>query len=153
MTRRGHHLQDERLFDCYLADRHGDAPDPPTAEHLSDCDACAARYADLARVMDTLRNEGQAEADAIWEIYSSAWSKNWGFAPLTQNEFRVLAKDMKAIIVPELALIGEVDGKPVGFALALSIGLPHSAGKSCRSNASAPSTRGSHISMATSTRY
>jgi len=61
----------------------------------------------------------EAEADAIWAIYSSAWSKNWGFAPLTQSEFRALAKDMKAIIVPELALVGEVDGKPVGFALAL----------------------------------
>jgi GNAT superfamily N-acetyltransferase len=61
----------------------------------------------------------QAEADAIWSIYSSAWSRNWGFAPLTREEFRVLAKDMKAILVPEFALVGEVDGRPVGFALAI----------------------------------
>ena len=61
----------------------------------------------------------QDEADVIWGIYSSAWSENWGFAPLTKEEFRVLAKDMKAIIVPELALVGEIGGRPVGFALAI----------------------------------
>jgi GNAT superfamily N-acetyltransferase len=61
----------------------------------------------------------EAEADTIWEIYSAAWSGNWGFAPLTKEEFRVLAKDMKAILVPDFALIGEVNGRPVGFALAI----------------------------------
>ena len=61
----------------------------------------------------------QDEADAIWGIYSSAWSRNWGFAPLTKEEFRVLAADMKMIIKPEFALVGEVGGRPVGFALAL----------------------------------
>jgi GNAT superfamily N-acetyltransferase len=61
----------------------------------------------------------QAEADVIWGIYSSAWSHNWGFAPMTREEFRVLAKDMKAIIVPQLALVGEIGGRTVGFALAI----------------------------------
>jgi GNAT superfamily N-acetyltransferase len=61
----------------------------------------------------------RAEADAIWSIYSSAWSRNWGFAPMTQEEFRLLAKDMKAILKPEFALIGEVNRRPVGFALAI----------------------------------
>jgi GNAT superfamily N-acetyltransferase len=61
----------------------------------------------------------QAEADVIWSIYSSAWSQNWGFAPLSKEEFRTLAKDMKAIIVPQLALVGEVGGRAVGFALAI----------------------------------
>src|SRR5260370_4364323 len=61
----------------------------------------------------------QAEADAIWGIYSSAWSRNWGFAPLTKEEFWLLAKDMKQILAPEFALIGEIEGRPVGFALAI----------------------------------
>ncbi len=47
----------------------------------------------------------QAEADVIWDIYSAAWKKNWGFAPLTKEEFRLLAKDMKQILAPELALV------------------------------------------------
>ena len=40
MIVRAQHLQDERLLDCYYAERRGEAPDPPAAEHLSDCDAC-----------------------------------------------------------------------------------------------------------------
>lgn len=61
----------------------------------------------------------EADVDAIWSIYSAAWSRNWGFAPLTKEEFRVLAKDMKSILAPEFALVGEIDGRPVGFALAI----------------------------------
>jgi len=63
---RAHHLHDERLFDCYLTERGGDAIDPPTAEHLTDCDECSARYAELASFMDTLRRDGETEADAVF---------------------------------------------------------------------------------------
>ena len=63
---RASHLQEERLFDCYLAERGGEPIDPPVAEHLADCDACAARYAELAAFMDGLRRESEAEADAIF---------------------------------------------------------------------------------------
>ena len=64
---KGHaHLIEERLFDCYLAERAGERLDPPAAEHLADCDACAARYRDLTAFMDGLQNEGTADADAIF---------------------------------------------------------------------------------------
>jgi len=54
------------MFDCYFAERAGDALDPPVAEHLADCPPCGARYADLARFMDTLRSEADAETDAVF---------------------------------------------------------------------------------------
>jgi len=60
------HLLEETLFDCYLADRQGERIDPPTAEHLADCPACAARYADLAGFMDDLRSDAVNEADGIF---------------------------------------------------------------------------------------
>jgi anti-sigma factor RsiW len=63
---RAHHLHEERLFDSYLAAQTGDPLDPPVAEHLADCAACGARYTELAAFMDTLRREGDAEADAIF---------------------------------------------------------------------------------------
>ena len=64
MIVRAPHLQDERLYDCYYAARRGDAPDPPTAEHLTDCDACRRRFDELSQFMSALRTEADAELDA-----------------------------------------------------------------------------------------
>lgn len=66
MIGRAHHLHEERLFDCYLAERGGEPIDPPAAEHLADCRECGARYADLARFMDGLRAEADAETDGVF---------------------------------------------------------------------------------------
>jgi anti-sigma factor RsiW len=62
---RARHLREERLFECYLAERSNQV-DPPAAEHLADCPSCAARYADLATFMETLRNEAETDADALF---------------------------------------------------------------------------------------
>jgi GNAT superfamily N-acetyltransferase len=61
----------------------------------------------------------QGEVDKIKQIYNLAWSKNWGFVPMTDEEFNHLAKSLKQVIDPHLVFIAEVDGKPAGFALAL----------------------------------
>jgi hypothetical protein len=63
---RAHHLQDERLFDCYLAVRTGESLDPPVAEHLIDCDECGERYAEITRFMEVLSVEAASEADTIF---------------------------------------------------------------------------------------
>ena len=55
----------------------------------------------------------------IKSVYNSAWLKNWGFIPMTDSEFNHTAKDMKLIVDPDLALIAEYEGKPIGFSLAL----------------------------------
>ncbi len=60
-----------------------------------------------------------AEVEAVWQVYNSAWSRNWGFVPMTKEEFLAQGKEMKQILVPELVLIGEVGDRIVGFALAL----------------------------------
>jgi hypothetical protein len=59
------------------------------------------------------------EIKVVKQVYNNAWSPNWGFVPYTDAEFEHLAKDLKMIVAPELVLIGELDGKPVGFSLAL----------------------------------
>jgi GNAT superfamily N-acetyltransferase len=60
-----------------------------------------------------------AEVTRVWEIYNSAWSVNWGFIPMSREEFVLMGKEMKQILKPELVLLGEVKGRVVGFALAL----------------------------------
>src|SRR6185436_10199339 len=63
---RARHLQDERLFDCYVAERSGEPLDPPSAEHLADCVECGARYGELTQFMDGLRSEAETETDEIF---------------------------------------------------------------------------------------
>lgn len=60
-----------------------------------------------------------SEVDRLNDVYNQAWSKNWGFVPMSREEFRHMAKDMKQIVDPELVFIAEVNGKAVGFSLTL----------------------------------
>jgi hypothetical protein len=57
------------------------------------------------------------EVERCWEIYNSAWEKNWGFVPMTKDEFLHMAKDLKPLLVPQFAFLAEVDGQPAGFML------------------------------------
>jgi hypothetical protein len=59
------------------------------------------------------------ETVKLREVYNSAWDKNSGFVPLTDDEFYYLAKDLKLILDPDFALVAEQNGKIVGFGLAL----------------------------------
>jgi hypothetical protein len=60
------HLKDDQLLECYVAARGGESLDPRAAEHLADCSECDARFDDLAAFMDTLRDEADAETDALF---------------------------------------------------------------------------------------
>ncbi|HSP77889.1 MAG TPA: N-acetyltransferase, partial [Myxococcaceae bacterium] len=60
-----------------------------------------------------------AEVARVKAIYNEAWERNWGFVPMTEGEFDHLAKDLKQMVRPELALLAEVKGEPVAFALTI----------------------------------
>ncbi len=59
------------------------------------------------------------EVKIVRELYTRAWSRNWGEVPMTEEEFDWLAKDLKMVADPRIAVIAELNGKPVGFGLAL----------------------------------
>jgi hypothetical protein len=59
------------------------------------------------------------EVDAMKVIFNSAFIRNWGALPMTDEEITSMAKRLKPLIVPELLMIAEVDGKPAGIFLAL----------------------------------
>ena len=71
------------------------------------------------RIRNIDMKEFQKEIQLIKQIYNSAWSKNWGFVPMTDEEFDHLAKNLKQIVDPHMIFIAEVDGRPAGFSLAL----------------------------------
>jgi GNAT superfamily N-acetyltransferase len=49
------------------------------------------------------------------DVYNSAWEKNWGFIPLTDEELIYLSNNLKPVVVPELTLIAEKNAEPIGF--------------------------------------
>ncbi|MBV9504633.1 MAG: N-acetyltransferase [Acidobacteriia bacterium] len=59
------------------------------------------------------------EVERIWKVYGAAWSRNWGFVPMSREEFFLMGKEMKQILKPDLVLVGEAGNQMVGFALAL----------------------------------
>jgi GNAT superfamily N-acetyltransferase len=61
----------------------------------------------------------EAESEQFVRIYNEAWKDNWGFVPFTQAEFDHLAAEMKPLLRADFTAVAEVDGVPIGFALAL----------------------------------
>lgn len=61
----------------------------------------------------------ESEIKIIREIFNKAWAENWGFIPLTEEEFQAAGKDLKMIVDPAYAHIAEIDGTPVAFSVAI----------------------------------
>ena len=55
----------------------------------------------------------------VREVYNAAWSQNWGFVPMTEEEILHTADDFKKIVDPNVVLFAFVNGKPAGFSLAM----------------------------------
>jgi len=66
MIVRAPHLQDDVLYECYYAERRGEPVDPPSAEHLADCTACARRYAEVGTFLTTLSDDADADISALF---------------------------------------------------------------------------------------
>jgi len=67
------------------------------------------RPVDLSRVSE--------EARVVKQLFDTAWSANWGHVPFSEREWDRLISQIRRIVIPELTLIAEKDGTPVGFTL------------------------------------
>ena len=59
------------------------------------------------------------EVRKFLHIYNESLGGTWGFVPLTSGEIDHMAASLKYLIEPELTLVAEVDGKPVGAVFCL----------------------------------
>ncbi len=71
------------------------------------------------RIRDVDKSKFDEEAAIILDILNDAWSDNWGFVPLTDDEIAYAGKKLKPIIVEDLVKIAEVDGEPVAFMITI----------------------------------
>jgi GNAT superfamily N-acetyltransferase len=59
------------------------------------------------------------EVAKVKVLYNEAWSKNWGFVPMSDSEFNRLADELHDVLDPDLVFVAEKDGKTVGFSITL----------------------------------
>jgi GNAT superfamily N-acetyltransferase len=60
------------------------------------------------------RSRFPQDVEAFLQIYNRSLANTWGFVPMTEAELRHLAGGLKHLMVPELAVAAEVDGRLVG---------------------------------------
>jgi GNAT superfamily N-acetyltransferase len=65
------------------------------------------------------KRDFEVELGRFLEVYNAAWERNWGFVPLTENEVRYFAKELRPLLDENWAMIAERDGEVVGAALTL----------------------------------
>lgn len=65
------------------------------------------------------KKDFQGEIERMFVVYNDAWEKNWGFVPMTREEFHHTAKDLKVILNEKLIVFAEVDGETAGFIVGL----------------------------------
>ncbi len=71
----------------------------------------------VIRSIDT--RDFKNEVRKIREVYNKAWDKNLGFVPMTENEFKVTAKELKMILDPRFGIVAEKKGEIIGFAIGI----------------------------------
>ena len=104
----------DNIKDVYAWKWAGQPPKGSAArivEELRSRPEVTIRRADMSRFDEEVRT--------ILDLYNDAWSENWGYVAATDAEAEQLAKDVKMLADPEIIPIVEVDGVPVGVALAL----------------------------------
>lgn len=71
------------------------------------------------RIRHVDKSRFDEEAELIMGILNDAWSDNWGFVPLTDEEIAYAGKKMKPLVYEDLIRVAEIDGEPVAFMMTL----------------------------------
>ncbi len=59
------------------------------------------------------------EVVRVKKIYNQSWARNWGFIPMTDTEFDAMGEELRQVLDPDMTLVGEIDGEPIGVSITL----------------------------------
>jgi hypothetical protein len=71
------------------------------------------------RIRSAEKKNFHSEMSLIQEIYDEAWSPNWGFVPMTEDEVLDVARELVRIVDPSVICLVYYDEKPVGVSVML----------------------------------
>lgn len=81
------------------------------------CDQIVERFNVRLRILNKKRF--LEDVQLFLEIYNRSLVNTWGFVPMSEAEVRHMARGLRWLMVPELALGAEVDGRMVGAVFCL----------------------------------
>ncbi|MHB8903297.1 MAG: GNAT family N-acetyltransferase [Thermoguttaceae bacterium] len=91
---------------------------PAVLERLTPiCLQIIERFEVKVRSLD--KSRFREDVEAFLSVYNRAMSNTWGFVPMTKEEVSHQAKGLKQLMVPELAIAAEIEGKIIGACFAL----------------------------------
>ena len=65
-------------------------------------------------------NDFDQDVQTFIDLSNQSLAVNWGYSPVTEDEVRAIARDLKPVLHPKAVLFAEDShGKPIGFAIAL----------------------------------
>lgn len=102
-------LSKAKDYHAYLIDMNG-----VPAERLHDV-AEAVRQRNRIVTRPVKMAEYEAEMRRVVQVFNRAWSDNWGFLPLTEEDADAIGDSLRPIIDPELVRLATVDGEPVAM--------------------------------------
>ncbi|MEO1615557.1 MAG: N-acetyltransferase [Planctomycetota bacterium] len=80
-------------------------------------DEATRRFKVSCRPIDPKRFD--EDVKIFLDIYNQSLQRTWGYVPMSDQELKHQAKQLKLLIVPELTSIAEIKGKPVGAGFGL----------------------------------
>ncbi|MCP4213542.1 MAG: GNAT family N-acetyltransferase [bacterium] len=77
----------------------------------------ASREKDGLVLRDANLKNYAEESLKIFQVFNKAWEENWGHYPLTEDQFKFFAKELKPILRSEFVIIAEYEDEFAGFIL------------------------------------
>lgn len=86
---------------------------PQVAKRLDPViDIAEQRFGVKTRPLNTKRF--RQEIEMFLDVYNRSMDGMWGFVPMSPAEIRHMAASLKYLIIPELCVVAEIEGQPIG---------------------------------------
>ena len=107
----------EKAKDLLAYEAHG----PAVRETLKRMEPVVARILERSGIrIESIDKKRLPELlEAVREVYNSAWRDNWGFLPMSAEEFAFEAAGLKMLLRPCMAKVALQGDRPLGFILAV----------------------------------
>lgn len=104
-----------KVKDLLAYDYHTDSELPRSARAMVE----RARSSGEITVRPLRKNRFDEDLDAILDIFNDAWSDNWGFVPMTDQEIAHLGQNLKMLVKERFIAIAEHNNEPAAMAVTL----------------------------------